>query len=589
MTDHKTGTREEWLAARLELLEAEKALTRRGDELAQRRQKLPWVRVDKNYRFETDEGSASLAGLFRGRSQLLVYHFMFGPDYTAGCPSCSAIADGFNGCAVQLASHDVTLSAVSRAPLAKLQAYKQRMGWTFPWASSAGSDFNFDFNVQITEEQQREGGVEYNYRREAQLTLRGDVGPVAEIAAMTGTDVATYTRERPGISAFALEDGVVYHTYSAYARGVDGLWGMYQWLDRAPQGRNETGVGGRGGAAPQDRPPGPRGALPGPPPAGDAEGGRARRHAAGSQRRHALGRREATGDNRPRAAARSASAAAGRADVRAGPAQRQAGGGDDLPSAGQPRPQHRGRDPRARARAPSGWRAPLSGEGPRAGVRARGCQGRHGRAAPGFPLRHPSMTTSGFGIMDLAWWQLGLALLLVAVVAIISLRQALGLERDLLVGTVRTIAQLYLVGLILDAVFAAARWYWVLLILVAMAAIATHAAVSRLAKPIPGVYWIAAAALSISTAATLTYVIGVVVQPRPWWEPQYLIPIAGMILGNSMTSAALAGHRPPAERLARRDEVEARLALGFSGREAVPPLVRAALRHAMIPTVNGRS
>ncbi len=197
------------------------------------------------------------------------------------------------------------------------------------------------------------------------------------------------------------------------------------------------------------------------------------------------------------------------------------------------------------------------------------------------------MTTSGFGIMDLAWWQLGLALLLVAVVAIISLRQALGLERDLLVGTVRTIAQLYLVGLILDAVFAAARWYWVLLILVAMAAIATHAAVSRLAKPIPGVYWIAAAALSISTAATLTYVIGVVVQPRPWWEPQYLIPIAGMILGNSMTSAALAGDRLQADLFARRDEVEARLALGFSGREAVAPLVRAALRAAMIPTVNG--
>jgi predicted dithiol-disulfide oxidoreductase (DUF899 family) len=167
---------------------------------------------------------------------------MFGPDYTAGCPSCSSIADGFNGIAVHLANHDVALAAVSRAPLAKLQAYKQRMGWTFPWASSAGSDFNFDFNVQITEEQQREGGVEYNYRREAQLTLRGDAGPVAEIAAMTGTDVATYTRERPGVSAFALEDGVVYHTYSAYARGVDGLWGMYQWLDRAPKGRNETGI-----------------------------------------------------------------------------------------------------------------------------------------------------------------------------------------------------------------------------------------------------------------------------------------------------------------------------------------------------------
>jgi predicted dithiol-disulfide oxidoreductase (DUF899 family) len=237
-----TGTREEWLAARLELLEAEKELTRRSDELARRRQELPWVRINNEYRFETDAGSASLADLFRGRSQLLIYHFMFGPDYTAGCPSCSAIADGFDGFVVHLANHDVTLSAVSRAPLAKLQAYKRRMGWTFPWASSLGSDFNADFNVSLTEEQQREGGFEYNYRPGATLQLRGDEGPVAEIAAMTGTDVATYTRERPGMSAFVLEDGVVYHTYSTYARGLDGLWGMYQWLDRAPKGRNETGI-----------------------------------------------------------------------------------------------------------------------------------------------------------------------------------------------------------------------------------------------------------------------------------------------------------------------------------------------------------
>jgi predicted dithiol-disulfide oxidoreductase (DUF899 family) len=242
MTKHRTGTRKEWLAARLELLDAEKELTRRSDDLAQRRQELPWVRIDKEYRFETGEGNASLAGLFRGRSQLLVYHFMFGPDYTAGCPSCSAIADGFNGFVVHLANHDVMLCAVSRAPLAKLQAYKQRMGWTFPWASSLSSDFNFDFNVQLTEEQQREGGFEYNYRRGAALQLRGDEGPVAEIAATTGTDVATYTRERPGMSAFVLEDGAVYHTYSTYARGLDGLWGMYQWLDRAPKGRNETGI-----------------------------------------------------------------------------------------------------------------------------------------------------------------------------------------------------------------------------------------------------------------------------------------------------------------------------------------------------------
>jgi len=240
MTTHRTGTRKEWLAARLELLQAEKELTRRGDELARRRQELPWVRIDKEYRFETDEGRASLPDLFRGNSQLLVYHFMFGPDYTAGCPSCSAIADGFNGFVVHLANHDVTLSAVSRAPLAKLQAYKRRMGWTFPWASSFGSDFNRDFSVGFTEEQQREGGIEYNYRREPAWREGDGEGTAAEFASMSGTDAATYIRERPGVSAFVLEDGVVYHAYSAYARGVDGLWGMYQWLDRAPKGRNET-------------------------------------------------------------------------------------------------------------------------------------------------------------------------------------------------------------------------------------------------------------------------------------------------------------------------------------------------------------
>jgi predicted dithiol-disulfide oxidoreductase (DUF899 family) len=242
MTTHRTGTREEWLAARLPLLEAEKEHTRRSDELARRRQELPWVRIDKPYRFETDEGSASLADFFRGRSQLLVYHFMFGPDYTAGCPSCSAIADGFNGFAVHLANHDVMLWAVSRAPLAKLAAYKRRMGWTFPWASSSGGDFNADFNVWFTEAQQREGGIEYNYRREPALARGGDGEGAVASAAMSGTDGATYARERPGLSAFALEDGVVYHTYSTYARGLDGLWGMYQWLDRAPRGRNETGV-----------------------------------------------------------------------------------------------------------------------------------------------------------------------------------------------------------------------------------------------------------------------------------------------------------------------------------------------------------
>jgi predicted dithiol-disulfide oxidoreductase (DUF899 family) len=243
MTQHRTGTREEWLAARLELLDAEKELTRRSDELARQRQELPWVRIEKDYRFETDEGTASLADLFGGRSQLLIYHFMFGPEYTAGCPACSAIADGFNGSVVHLENHDVEMMAVSRAPIEKLQQYKRRMGWSFPWASSLGSDFNFDFNVSVTEEQQREGIVEYNFAsRDVKPVLEGgSQGPVAEFAAMTGTDAATYTREAPGMSAFALEDGVVYHTYSAYARGLDALWGMYPWLDRAPKGRNETG------------------------------------------------------------------------------------------------------------------------------------------------------------------------------------------------------------------------------------------------------------------------------------------------------------------------------------------------------------
>jgi predicted dithiol-disulfide oxidoreductase (DUF899 family) len=241
MTQHRTGTREEWVAARLELLKDEKELTRRSDELARRREELPWVRIDKDYRFETDDGSASLADLFKGRSQLLVYHFMFGPEYTAGCPACSAIADGFNGFVVHLENHDVTMTAVSRAPLDKLQVYKQRMGWSFPWASSLDSEFNYDFNASYTEEEQRSGSIEYNYRSmDVTPVLEATEGPVVEFAEMVGTDAATYTREAPGMSAFALEDGVVYHTYSAYARGVDALWGMYQWLDRAPKGRNET-------------------------------------------------------------------------------------------------------------------------------------------------------------------------------------------------------------------------------------------------------------------------------------------------------------------------------------------------------------
>jgi predicted dithiol-disulfide oxidoreductase (DUF899 family) len=244
MTTHTTGTREQWLSARLELLQDEKEHIRRSDQLARRRQELPWVRIEKQYRFDTGDGSASLADLFRGRSQLLVYHFMFGPDYAAGCPSCSTIADGFNGFSAHLANHDVMLWAVSRAPLPKLQTYQRRLGWTFPWASSFASDFNSDFNVWFTEQQERAGSVEYNFRREpaSECCESGEGGgeaPPSTFATMCGTDAATYFRDRPGMSAFTLEDGVVYHTYSTYSRGLDGLWGMYQWLDRAPKGRNE--------------------------------------------------------------------------------------------------------------------------------------------------------------------------------------------------------------------------------------------------------------------------------------------------------------------------------------------------------------
>jgi predicted dithiol-disulfide oxidoreductase (DUF899 family) len=244
MTTHTIASRRQWLAARLELLEAEKELTRRSDELARRRRELPWVLVEKDYRFETDAGTASLADLFEGRSQLLVYHFMFGPQYSGGCPSCSAIADGFDGFAVHLEHHDVGLVAVSRAPIAALHAYQHRMGWTFRWASSLDSDFNFDFNTSITEEEQRSGSVDYNYRAVDTTWLREArvEGRAADHAAMTGTDTATYLREQPGMSAFARDDGGVYHTYSAYARGLDALWGMYQWLDRAPKGRNDTGA-----------------------------------------------------------------------------------------------------------------------------------------------------------------------------------------------------------------------------------------------------------------------------------------------------------------------------------------------------------
>jgi predicted dithiol-disulfide oxidoreductase (DUF899 family) len=237
---NRVGTLEEWRAARVELLEREKELTRLSDELARQRQKLPWVPVEKEYSFETDEGTKKLAELFDGRSQLLVYHFMFGPDYTAGCPTCSSIADSYDAWAVHMNNHDVTFICVSRAPLEKLQAYRRRMGWQFPWVSSAGSDFNFDFGVSFTIEQQRDGG-EYNFQSfpSMQPMLEANAGPIAQQAVATGTDPAGYLSEGPGMSAFALSDGVVHHTYSAYARGLDVLMGYYQWLDRAPKGRNE--------------------------------------------------------------------------------------------------------------------------------------------------------------------------------------------------------------------------------------------------------------------------------------------------------------------------------------------------------------
>ena len=247
IVDHKAVSQDEWVAARVDLLKAEKELTRLSDDVARKRQELPWVRMDKEYQFDTDEGKVSLADLFKGRSQLLIYHFMFGPEYTEGCPHCSAIADGFNGFWIHLANHDVMLWAVSRAPIQQLQAYKQRMGWTFPWASSYGSDFNYDFNVSFTKEQQRSGNFEYNYNKGNVSSKQSDINPTdtapeegKKIAASTGTDWATYTQEAPGMSAFVQNDGILYHTYSSYARGLDGLWGIYQWLDRAPLGRNEN-------------------------------------------------------------------------------------------------------------------------------------------------------------------------------------------------------------------------------------------------------------------------------------------------------------------------------------------------------------
>jgi predicted dithiol-disulfide oxidoreductase (DUF899 family) len=226
MTAHKVGTRDEWQRARDELLVREKELTRRNEELARERRELPWVRIDKDYRFDTEDGTKTLAELFDGRSQLVVYHFMFGPRYDAGCPVCSSAADTFSGAVDHLRARDVTFTCISRAPLAKLLAYRERMGWRFPWASSGDSDFNFDFDVSHTEQ-------------EIAPWLEGELGPVPRLAADCGTDVAGFMTEGPGLSAFALDDGVVYHTYSTYQRGLEVLMGYYPLLDRAPFGRNE--------------------------------------------------------------------------------------------------------------------------------------------------------------------------------------------------------------------------------------------------------------------------------------------------------------------------------------------------------------
>jgi predicted dithiol-disulfide oxidoreductase (DUF899 family) len=232
MTEHRVGTREEWQAARDELLRREKEHTRMADELARQRQELPWVPVEKEYSLDTDEGTKTLTELFAGRSQLLVYHFMFGPSYEAGCTACSSSADAVNGVLDHLHARDVTMLYVSRAPLEKLQAYKRRMGWRFPWVSSADSDFNFDFGASHTEEQVRE-----------QWGSMLDEPPpiVTQMATASGTDVIGYVSESPALNAFAMDDGALYHTYSTTARGLEAVMGYYPILDRVPKGRDEEG------------------------------------------------------------------------------------------------------------------------------------------------------------------------------------------------------------------------------------------------------------------------------------------------------------------------------------------------------------
>ena len=232
MTDHDVVSREDWTAAREELLAREKEHTRLGDELARQRRELPWVRVEKEYRLETDEGTRTLAELFDGRGQLLVYHFMFGPSYKAGCPTCSSMADTVDGALPHLHARDVTMLYVSQAPLEKLQAYKRRMGWSMPWVSSAVSDFNFDQGYSRTEEQTREAI--------APMLEAGPPPAVDHNASLSGTDVTGYLTEGPGFSAFVLDDGTVHQTYTTTARGLEFLMGYYPILDRAPKGRDES-------------------------------------------------------------------------------------------------------------------------------------------------------------------------------------------------------------------------------------------------------------------------------------------------------------------------------------------------------------
>jgi predicted dithiol-disulfide oxidoreductase (DUF899 family) len=232
MMDHKIGSREEWQTARDELLQREKEHTRMGDELARQRRELPWVPIEKEYRFDTDEGTRTLAELFDGRSQLLVYHVMFGPSFEAACPVCSSMADGFNGVLPYLHARDVTMLLTSRAPLERLQAFKRRMGWSIPWASTAGNDFNFDFGVSYTPEQTRE---------QFGPALDDPTPGLRQVATASGTDVFGYIAEGaiPTSRTFVLDDGVVYHAYSTTGRGVEFLMGYYPILDRMPKGRDE--------------------------------------------------------------------------------------------------------------------------------------------------------------------------------------------------------------------------------------------------------------------------------------------------------------------------------------------------------------